>query len=166
MDARTVEDSRSVLVHWMGPTDANSAGFVHGGVVMKLVDEVAGLAAVRHSHSRVVTAAADRMTFLLPIHVGELLTLSASVNAAWSTSMEVGVRVEAENPRTGEVRHTNTAYLTMVAVDDEGRPARVPALHAVTADERRREAEAQLRRSNRLAEREQIVERRKRSGEV
>ncbi len=166
MDARTVEDSRSVLVHWMGPTDANSAGFVHGGVVMKLIDEVAGVAAVRHSRCRVVTAGADRLTFLLPIHVGELLTLSASVNAAWSTSMEVGVRVEAENPRTGEVRHTNTAYLTMVAVDDEGRPARVPALHAVTADERRREAEAQLRRSNRLAEREQIVERRKRSGEV
>jgi acyl-CoA hydrolase len=164
VEARTVEDSRSVLVHWMGPTDANSAGFVHGGVVMKLVDEVAGLAAVRHSHSRVVTAAADRMTFLLPIHVGELVTLRASVNAAWRTSMEVGVRVDAENPRTGEVRHTNTAYLTMVAVDDEGSPARVPSLQASSPDELRREAEAQLRRSNRLAEREQILEQRGREG--
>jgi acyl-CoA hydrolase len=162
VEPRTVADSRSVLVHWMGPADANSAGFVHGGVVMKLVDEVAGLAAVRHSHRRVVTAAADRMTFLQPIHVGELVTLNASVNAAWTTSMEVGVRVSAENPRTGEVRHTNTAYVTMVAVDDDGRPASVPALRADSPEERRRELEAQLRRSNRLAEREQILERRRR----
>jgi acyl-CoA hydrolase len=164
VEARTVADSRSVLVHWMGPTDANSAGFVHGGVVMKLVDEVAGLVAVRHSHQRVVTAAADRMTFLLPIHVGQLVTLTASVNAAWHTSMEVGVRVVAENPRTGEARHTNTAYLTMVAVDDDGRPAPVPGLRLSSPDEQRREAEAQLRRSNRLAERELIVARREREG--
>jgi acyl-CoA hydrolase len=157
VEARTVADSRSVLVHWMGPTDANSAGFVHGGVVMKLVDEVAGLAAVRHARHRVVTAAADRMTFMQPIHVGEVVTLSASVNAAWTTSMEVGIRVEAENPRTGVVRHTNTAYLTMVAVDDDGRPTGVPALETRTPDETRRESEAQLRRSNRLTEREQIV---------
>jgi acyl-CoA hydrolase len=164
VEERTVADSRSVLVHWMGPTDANSAGFVHGGVVMKLCDEVAGLAAVRHSHRRVVTAAADRMTFLLPIHIGELVTLNASVNAAWRSSMEVGVRVDAEDPRTGEVRHTNTAYLTMVAVDDEGTPVTVPALRATSPDERRREAESQLRRENRLAEREQILERRRAEG--
>ena len=157
MEARTVADSRSVLVHWMGPTDANSAGFVHGGVVMKLVDEVAGLAAVRHARRRVVTAGADRMTFMQAIHIGEVVTLSASVNAAWHTSMEIGIRVEAENPRTGVVRHTNTAYLTMVAVDDDGRPSAVPALVPGTPDEVRRESEAQLRRSNRLTEREQIV---------
>ena len=149
MEARTVADSRSVLVHWMGPTDANSAGFVHGGVVMKLVDEVAGLAAVRHARRRVVTAGADRMTFMQAIHIGEVVTLSASVNAAWNTSMEVGIRVEAENPRTGEVLHTNTAYLTKLAVDDDGHPAQVPPLRTETPDE--------LRRSNRLAEREQIV---------
>ena len=164
MEARTVADSRSVLVHWMGPTDANSAGFVHGGVVMKLVDEVAGLAAVRHARRRVVTAGADRMTFMQAIHIGEVVTLSASVNAAWNTSMEVGIRVEAENPRTGVVRHTNTAYLTMVAVDDDGQPMPVPALEAGTADEVRRESEAQLRRSNRLTEREQIVAQRGREG--
>jgi acyl-CoA hydrolase len=155
--ARTVSDSRSILVHWMGPGDANAAGYVHGGTMMKLIDEVAGLTAVRHSRHRVVTAAVDRMTFLEPVHVGHLVTLSASVNAAWRTSMEVGVRVEAENPRTGEVTHTNSAYLTMVALDDEGRPAAVPALGIETDEERRRESEAQLRRSNRLAEREQIV---------
>jgi acyl-CoA hydrolase len=164
VEARTVADSRSVLVHWMGPTDANSAGFVHGGVVMKLVDEVAGLAAVRHARQRVVTAGADRMTFMQPIHVGEVVTLSASVNAAWNTSMEVGIRVEAESPRTGVVRHTNTAYLTMVAVDDDGRPSAVPALEPGTPDEVRRESEAQLRRSNRLTEREQIVAQRGREG--
>jgi acyl-CoA hydrolase len=166
VDARLAADSQTVLVHWMGPTDANLAGFVHGGVVMKLCDEAAGISAIRHSHQRVVTAAMDRMTFLLPIHVGELLTLKATVNAAWRTSMEVGVRVMAENPRSGEVRHTNTAYLTMVALGDDGQPAPVPPLIAASADEVRREYEAQLRRANRLAEREQIVQERERAGET
>jgi acyl-CoA hydrolase len=149
----------------MGPTDANAAGFVHGGTVMKLCDEAAGVAAVRHSRGRVVTAAVDRTTFLLPVHVGELLTLKASVNAVWRTSMEVGVRVEAEDPRTGVVRHTNTSYLTMVAVDDDGDPVPVPPLLVSTEEELRREREAQLRRSNRLAEREEIMRRRSRAGE-
>jgi acyl-CoA hydrolase len=152
-------------VKWMAPTDANAAGFVHGGTVMKLCDEVAGLAAVRHCRLRVVTAAMDRMTFLLPIHVGELLTLKASVNAVWRTSLEVGVRVEAEEPRTGDVRHTNTAYLTMVALDDHGRPAPVPPLAAAGPEEERRRREAQMRRSTRLAEREEILRRRERAGE-
>jgi acyl-CoA hydrolase len=140
----------------MGIVDANSAGYVHGGTVMKLCDEVAGLAAVRHSRSRVVTAGVDRMTFLEPIHIGELVTFTASVNAAWRTSMEVGVRVDAEQPRDGLTRHTNTAYLTMVALDDDGRPTEVPPLEAVSADEQRREREAQTRRRNRLAERDEI----------
>ena len=107
----------------MGLVDANSAGYVHGGTVMKLCDEVAGLAAIKHSRCRVVTAGMDRMTFLEPIHVAELVTFTASVNAVWRTSMEVGVRVEAEQPREGTVRHTNTAYLTMVALDEDGRPS-------------------------------------------
>ncbi len=140
----------------MGLVDANSAGYVHGGTVMKLCDEVAGLAAVRHSRCRVVTAGMDRMTFLEPIHIGELVTFTASVNAAWRTSMEVGVRVDAEQPRDGTVRHTNTAYLTMVALDDEGRPTEVPPLQAESEDERRREREAQTRRRNRLAERDEL----------
>ena len=157
MEPRPVAHSLSVLVHWLGPTDANTAGFVHGGVVMKLCDEVAGLAGVRHSRGRVVTAGMDRMTFNEPIHVGELLTLRASVNAAWRTSMEVGVRVEAERPSTGAVRHTNSAYLTMVAVDDEGRPREAPPLVVQGEVEQRRERAAQTRRRNRLAEREEIV---------
>src|SRR3954463_1490015 len=165
MEPRPVARSRSILVKWMGLEDANSAGFVHGGTVMKLCDEVAGLAAVRHSGGRVVTAAMDRMTFLLPVHVGELLTLEASVNAAWRTSMEVGVRVQAENVRTGEKRHTNTAYLTMVAIDEDGRPTPVPSLTCESDEERRAERGAQVRRANRLAEREQIVTDRERKGE-
>lgn len=140
----------------MGIGDANSAGFVHGGTVMKLCDEAAGLAAVRHSRCRVVTAGMDRMTFLVPIRIGELVTFSAMVNATWRTSMEVGVRVDAENPRSGERRQTNVAYLTMVALGDDGRPTAVPELVPTTEDGRRRAREAQLRRANRLAEREEI----------
>ncbi len=149
-------EPRATLVRWMGLLDANSAGFIHGGTVMKLCDEAAGLAAIRHSRCRVVTAGMDRMTFLTPIHVGELVTFQASVNAVWNTSMEVGVRVDTEDPRTGASRHSNSAYLTMVAVDEDGRPVRVPPLAPGTDTERRRAQEAQLRRANRLAERDQI----------
>lgn len=141
----------------MGVLDANTAGNVHGGTVMRLCDEAAALAAIKHSRQRVVTVAMDRMAFRYPIRVGELVTLTASVNAAWRTSMEVGVRVDAENPRSGEVRHTNTAYLTMVALDDDGNPVAVPGLIATTPTEQRRMREAGLRRSNRLAERDQIL---------
>jgi acyl-CoA hydrolase len=140
----------------MSITDANSAGFVHGGIVMKLCDEAAGISAVRHCRRRVVTAAIDRMTFLHPVHVGQLLTCRSTVNAVWHTSMEVGVRVEAENPRTGEVWHTSTAYLTMVVLDDEGRPTAAPPLSTDSADQARRMREAEVRRRNRLAERREI----------
>lgn len=157
MEPKPARESVAEITHWMGLTDANSAGNIHGGTVMKLVDEAAGLSAIKHSRSRVVTAAMDRMTFLVPIHVAELVTFSASVNAVWRTSMEVGVRVETENPRTGERKHASTAYLTMVAVDDEGNPAQVPPLDVSTPEELRRMREAELRRANRLAEREQIL---------
>ena len=145
------------LVRWMGVMDANTAGFVHGGTVLRLIDEAAGLAAMRHARSRVVTGGLDRTTFVEPVRVGEVLTLTASVNAAWRTSMEVGVRVESEDPQTGARRHTNTAYLTMVAVDDAGRPVRVPPHECATETERRREREAQVRRRNRLAERDELL---------
>jgi acyl-CoA hydrolase len=157
MPSRTPSESQSTLVRWMGVEDANTAGFVHGGTVMRYCDEAAGLAAVRHSARRCVTAGMDRMTFLSPVHIGEVLSFKATVNAAWRTSLEVGVRVEAEDPRSGEVRHTSTAYLTMVALDDDGRPIPVPPLECETETEHRREGEAQLRRANRLAEREQIL---------
>jgi acyl-CoA hydrolase len=156
MDPKPVSESCAVLSHWMGLTDANGVGNVHGGTVMKLADEAAALAAIKHSRTRVVTVGMDRMTFLVPISVGELVTLKATVNAAWRSSMEIGVRVEAENPRVGGARHTNTAYLTMVALDSEGRPTPVPPLIAETTEEQRRVREAEIRRANRLAERDQI----------
>lgn len=155
-EPRPAKESRSELIRWMSVQDANSAGFVHGGTVMRDCDEVAGIAAIRHCKQRVVTAGMDRMMFTSPVHVGELLRCSATVNAVWRTSMEVGVRVEAENAVTGEVRHTSTAYLTMVAVDEKGNPVEAPALVAETEDEKRRQREAETRRRNRLAEREEI----------
>jgi acyl-CoA hydrolase len=155
---RPVSRSSSELIRWMSIQDANSAGFVHGGVVMRMCDEVAGIAAIRHSGCRVVTAGMDRMTFTEPVYVGELLRCRACVNAAWRTSMEVGVRVEAENAVTAEVRHTSTAYLTMVAVAENGEPIEVPLLTTETPDEERRQREAATRRRNRLTEREEILE--------
>jgi acyl-CoA hydrolase len=142
----------------MGLADANVAGNVHGGVIMHLCDEVAGIAAVRHSGARVVTAAMDRMNFRHPVLVGELVTVKATVNAAWHTSMEVGVRVESENVRSGAVMHTSTAYLTMVALDDEGNPTTVPPIEPKTPGVIRRAREAQLRRDTRLGERQRIEE--------
>ena len=157
MDPKPVSDSRSQLIRWMGVTDANSLGNVHGGTIMRMADEAAALAAIKHSRCRVVTVGIDRMNFLVPIYVGELVTFSSTVNAAWRTSMEVGVRVEAENPHTGESRQTNTAYLTMVALDEAGRPTAVPPALASSPTEQRRMREAEFRRANRLAEREQIL---------
>jgi acyl-CoA hydrolase len=141
----------------MGIEDANTAGHVHGGSIMRMCDEVAGIAAIRHSGRRVVTAGMDRMTFLDPVYVGQLVTVKATVNAAWRTSMEVGVRVESEHVASGEMAHTSTAYLTMVALDDRGQPTSIPPLSPEAPDERRREQEAQLRRENRLTERQAIL---------
>lgn len=159
MEAKPASASRSVLVHWMGITDTNVVGYVHGGVVLKLCDEAAGLASIRHSGCRVVTAGVDRVTFDIPIEQNELVTFEASVNAVWRTSMEVGVRVTAEKPHGGAgPRHTNTAYFTMVALDADGRPTPVPPLEQGSDEEQRRAREAQTRRRNRLAEREEILE--------
>ncbi|HEX3804593.1 MAG TPA: acyl-CoA thioesterase [Solirubrobacteraceae bacterium] len=161
MEAKAPSESTTVLAHWMGIADANSSRDIHGGTIMKLVDEAAGIASVRHARRRTVTASIDRMSFLVPIKVGQLVSFTATVNAAWHTSMEVGVRVEAESPRTGEIRHASTAYLTMVALDDDGRPTAVPPLQPQNSTEERRMREAGLRRSHRLAEREAIEHGRK-----
>ncbi len=162
MTPKSPAGSTSILSRWMGVAEANTAGNVHGGVIMHMCDEVAGIAAVRHSGLRVVTAAMDRMTFRHPVLVGALVTVTAKVNAAWRTSMEVGVRVESEDVRSGEIVHTSTAYLTMVALDEQGRPAQIPPVAPETPDEERRAREAQLRRDNRLAERRHIEEHRAR----
>jgi acyl-CoA hydrolase len=164
-EARRASDSRSELIRWMSIQDANSAGFVHGGTVMRMCDEAAGIAAIRHCGMRAVTAGMDRMTFIEPVWVGELLRCQAMVNAVWRTSMEVGVRVEAENAVTGKVRHTSSTYLTMVAVDEHGKPKTVPPLIVEGPVEERRQREAETRRRNRLVERDEILAHRDREDE-
>jgi acyl-CoA hydrolase len=162
VDPKPVGESRALLSQLMGPTDANAAGNIHGGTIMKLADEAAALAATKYARTRVVTVGMDRMDFLVPIYVGALVTFKACVNAAWRSSMEIGVRVEAEDVLAGTVEHTNTAYLTFVALDSDGRPAAVPPPVAELKDEIRRMREAQLRRSNRLREREEMLAHRER----
>src|SRR3954468_23800606 len=120
--ARNPGDTASVLTYRTGIQDANLSGNVHGGWIMKLCDDAAAIAAARHVGGRVVTAAVDSMKFRSPVHVGDLITLRAMVNAAWRTSLEVGVRVESEDVRTRTVRHTCTAYLTMVALGEDEKP--------------------------------------------
>ena len=144
-------ETTSVLMHRTSVGDANVAGDVHGGWIMKLCDDAAVIAATRHAASRVVTLAVDGVLFRQPVKVGNVLTLKATVNAAWHTSMEIGVRVEAEDPRTLAIRHTLTAYLTMIALDADGRPAPVPKLEPVDGEELRRWREANVRRGMRLA---------------
>src|SRR5688500_12067387 len=137
----------------MMPGDANNMGHVFGGVIMSMMDKCAAISAFRHCRQPVVTASIDRVDFREPIHVGDLVVMKASVNFAGRTSMEVGVRVEAEDMISGYRRHTNSAYLTFVAVDRAGRPVEVPELVPETAEERRRLAAAQARRRRRLEER-------------
>ncbi|MBI5301129.1 MAG: acyl-CoA thioesterase [Chloroflexi bacterium] len=151
LPAKCASESQVVLNQQMMPSDANPLGNVHGGYVMKLVDEAGALAAMRHARRPVVTIAIDSMTFLSPVKVGHLLTLHASVNWVGRSSIETGVRVEAENPITGEIVHTNSAYAVFVALDDESKPTSVPPLILETDDDRRRWTEAEARQELRLA---------------
>ena len=137
--------SRLVLAQVMTPQDANIAGNVHGGNIMKLADTASAVVAIRHSGCLSVTASVDRFDFHAPVYVGNLLTLHASLNHVGRTSMEVGVRVEAEDLRTGKKTHTNSCYFTMVALALDGTPTPVPRLLLETEEDRRRNAEAALR---------------------
>lgn len=153
-EAKSPRESAAIISYRMFPHDTNAAGNIHGGVVLKYIDTTAGVAAMRHVRGNAVTVSIDKTDFLCPVHVGELVTFKASVNMVGRTSMEVGVRVEAENIFTGEIRHTNSAYLTFVALDADGRPTPVPDLILESEDEIRREQEARLRRQRRRQERE------------
>jgi uncharacterized protein (TIGR00369 family) len=153
---KRVADSAVTLTQMMEVTDVNIAGNVHGGVIMRLVDTAAGLAAIRHAAGLAVTVAIDEMTFHEPVQIGDVLVLKATVNDVGRTSMECGVRVEAHDPVTGTMRHANSAYLVFVAMDEEGRPRPVPPLEVGTDDERRRQREAKLRRQARLAHKEAV----------
>ncbi len=144
-NAKPVSASRLVLAQEMTPQDANPAGNVHGGNIMKLADSAAGVVAIRHSGRNCVTAAVDHFEFHAPVYVGNLVTLHASLNYVGRTSMEVGVRVEAEDPRTGKKTHTNSSYILMVALDDDGRPVEVPRLILETEEDRRRNEKARQR---------------------
>ena len=146
VEAKPVSASRLVLAQVMTPLDANVYGNVHGGNIMRLADTAAGVVAIRHSERNCVTASVDRFEFHAPVYIGNLVTLFASLNRVGRTSMEVGVRVEAEDLRTGRKTHTNSCYLTMVAIDDDGRPVQVPALLLET-DEDRRRCDAAMKRA-------------------
>jgi acyl-CoA hydrolase len=130
----------------MTPDTANFAGNVHGGTLMKLMDQVAYACASRYAGRYVVTLSVDQVTFRQPVQVGELVTFLASVNYTGTSSMEIGIKVIAENIRTQVVRHVNSSFFTMVAVDDERKPVAVPPLRPFTPDERRRHAAAEARR--------------------
>lgn len=146
---KPVCESQIEVARQMMPDDANPWGDVHGGTIMKMVDEAAGAAAIRHARCRVATAAIDYMSFLHPVHIGDLVTVRASVNDVGRTSMEVGVRVETENMLTGERHHTSSAYLVMVALDNQGHPVAIPPVLAQTDEQRRRMAAAKIRRTQR-----------------
>ena len=152
--SRTVKESQHESSALMLPEDANNLGNVFGGVIMALVDKTAAVAAIRHARSTCVTASIDRVDFREPIHLGDLVVLKASVNYVGRTSMEVGVRVEAEDLIAGVRRHTNSCYLTFVAVDDAGCPREVPELVPETDAEKRRYSAAKDRRRRRIEERD------------
>ena len=152
LKSKTVKESESIVTYYMLPTDANTSGNVHGGVIMRHADEAGGMVAMRHSRRRVVTASIDRMDFLKPVFVGNLLILKAALNYLGKTSMEIGVRVETEDLKTGNITHTGTAYITYVALDKDAKPTRVQPIIPETDEEKRRYAEAKARRQKRLEE--------------
>jgi acyl-CoA hydrolase len=153
LPGKTVRASRISIAQLMQPEHANNLGNVHGGWIMKLVDEAGALACMRHAQRRVVTVAIDSMVFRNPIKTSDLVILNAEVTYAGRTSMEVQVEVQAENPITGERTQTNTAYLVYVALDDNGQPTSVPPLIAETEEEKEKLRQAQDRQTRRLSER-------------
>ena len=150
MEAKTVSQSKVEIAQVMMPEHANAAGNVHGGNLLKLVDQAGTIVAARHTHANVVTASVDRFDFISPAYIGNLIFVKASMNYAFRTSMEIGVRVEAECLRTGTHTHIGSAYLTFVALDEEDKPTEVPKLIPETDTEKRRYEEAKERRGLRL----------------
>jgi acyl-CoA hydrolase len=151
---KTVRESQHETSELMMPQHANNLGHVFGGVILSMMDKAAAIAAIRHARRNVVTASIDRVDFREPVKVGDLVVMRASVNYVGRSSMEVGVRVEAEDLLTGNRRHTNSCYLTFVAIDKDGRPVEVPLLMPETPVEERRHEAAKERRRRRLEERQ------------
>lgn len=151
MKPKTVKESQVTMTEMVLPQDTNALGTVFGGKVMALIDIAAAMAAGKHARSAVVTASIDALHFVAPVKLGEYIHIKASVNFTGSTSMEVGVRVDKENPLTGEMKHTAHAYLTFVALDSDGKPKKIPPIGPETPDEKRRFAEAKARRASRVS---------------
>ena len=158
--------SAVTLIRQMDLTDANLLGNVHGGEIMKLVDTAGGLAAMKHCGGPVVTVAMDEMSFIEPVFVGNVVTVRSMVNGTGRTSLEVGVRVEADDVVTGRHVHTSSAYLVYVALDGRGQPRPVPPVMAENDEERQRQREAKVRRQARLARKEAILRARVAKGEL
>lgn len=150
MVAKPVKASQVVMTELVLPSHTNSLGSIFGGVIMSWIDIAGAICAQRHSNNAVVTASLDELSFIAPVFLGWVVNLKSSVNYVSKTSMEVGVRVDAENPKTGEVFHTASAYLTFVALNSYGKPTQVPELLCESPAELRRNQEAQTRRSLRL----------------
>ncbi|HNY42544.1 MAG TPA: acyl-CoA thioesterase [Bryobacteraceae bacterium] len=159
MEGRPVRESKSEIAEFALPIDANPLGFLLGGRIMHLVDLAAATAAMRHARRSVVTASVDSMTFLHPVRIGQLVTLKSSVNRVFRSSLEVGVRVTVEDLKTGDIQHTNSCFLTFVALDDEsGLPVEIPPVIPETDDEKRRYKEAGQRRGVRLELKRQAID--------
>ena len=150
--ARTVASTQSEMTEIILPNDTNVLGNLLGGRLLHFIDMTGAMAAYRHARTYIVNAAMDHIDFIQPVHLGDLVTLKSSVNRAFATSMEVGVKVWAEDTQTGALRHVASAYLVFVAIDKEGRRVRVPAVIPETAEEQRHYADALLRREHREAE--------------
>ncbi|MGB5057784.1 MAG: acyl-CoA thioesterase [Candidatus Promineifilaceae bacterium] len=153
MEGRAVRESRAILTQVMGVTQANTLGNVHGGLIMKLCDEAGGMAAMKHARHPAVTVTVDSMSFLSPVHIGNLVTVTAEVTWVGRTSIETRVVVTAENVLTGQVTHTNTAYFVYVALGEDGRPTQVPPLICETEEEQARCRLGEERRQSRLQQR-------------
>jgi len=153
MDTKTIKNSRVVMHELVLPNDTNVLGNVHGGRVMCLMDICAAMSAYKHARKPVVTASVDRLDFLASAKKGDILKLQSSVNYAHVTSMEIGVRIDAEDPFTGDVKHTATAYLTFVAIDENNKPTKIPKIIPETEDEKRRYERAKSRHLIRRKER-------------
>lgn len=153
---RTVRHSQVYMTEMVLPTHTNALGTAFGGVIMSWIDIAAAIAAQRHSRSQVVTASIDALHFVAPVKKGWVVNLKASVNRVFRTSMEVGVRIDAENPITGEFFHTATAYLTFVALNSLSQPVEIPKIHPENDEEKRRYEQAEIRRQNRLQKKKAI----------
>ena len=156
-EGKRVDQSRVTLTQLMGPADANSLGNVHGGIIMKLCDEAGGMAAMKHARRPTVTIVVDSMAFHSPVHIGNLVTVSAEVTWVGRTSLETRVLVTAEDLLSGETTHTNTAYFVYVALDENGKPTPVPELICETEEQKARFARAEQRQEYRLEQRRQGI---------